>query len=805
VLLMDVFGILGVGYFAVVGLYDGPIGYVLPGLYVLIGTIICAVRGRRPAVLHLTAIGLGYAAVLRYGPPGPAAVGRWVAVMAAVVTTGVFCHWLLGTVAGRAWVENQAREDVEAATRDLQRISAAKSAFLARMSHELRTPLNAVLGFAELLSEQRVESLNPRQAEYVADIAASGRHLVALVDDVLDLAKVETGDIELDIQALDVRDAIEDAVRMVREQAASAGVRLELGLESGIGAVEADGRKIRQVLVNLLANAVKFTPRGGLVRASVRTVGDRVDITVSDTGVGIAPIDIPRIFEEFAQTTSAAQGTGLGLPLARRFVEAHGGRLRVSSSLGSGSSFVFDLPLRRSGELPDDSALPEIAPLVDHSAFTEPGSAANRALVGRIGSWLAVVGSVIGYVVALVTPMPASVRVVTVGVASLGAVVAYFVRRELTTVPRVGLELFGVLGICAVSVVVYFGGVYTTLVPLAYAWVTMTTFALWPRRRAVAQLGLVAVSYAVVLILLGGPGQFSRWLTLMVVLSFIAQMVSGLADQLRQLVVSEQAARYRAEQVRAQLLTTSRHKSAFLANMSHELRTPLNAVIGFSDLLHGEAVGTLTARQKEYVDDIRIAARHLLAIINDVLDLAKLEAGQMSINPGIVVMADVVAQALASIQSEAASRLIRLEASIAPEVELVVADEHRLGQVLTNLISNAVKFTDDGGEVSVAISWVDDGVRIQVRDTGIGIVDDQRDRIFEAFHQGTHVLANRVPEGAGLGLALARSLVQLHGGRISADSQPGAGSTFTVHLPQPRGAELLTAGDRQEVSTSGER
>jgi len=238
--------------------------------------------------------------------------------------------------------------EIQEKSRQLEVASKHKSDFLANMSHELRTPLNAIIGFSEALKERMFGDLNEKQAEYVEDIHASGKHLLALINDILDLSKVEAGRMELDLAEFDVPSTLENAMTLVKERAQRHGIRLALDVAPGVGAFVADERKVKQILLNLLSNAVKFTPEGGRVSVSAVQPNGALEIAVSDTGVGIAPEDREAIFEEFRQVgkdnTRKAEGTGLGLALTRRFVELHGGTLRVESEVGRGSTFVFTLP-----------------------------------------------------------------------------------------------------------------------------------------------------------------------------------------------------------------------------------------------------------------------------------------------------------------------------------------------------------------------------------------------------------------------------------------------------------------------------
>ena len=235
-----------------------------------------------------------------------------------------------------------ARDAADAANR-------AKSSFLAAMSHELRTPLNAVIGFSEMMKLEAFGPLgNKRYLDYSKDIHSSGVHLLALINDILDLSRIDAGEGKLDEEELDLGDVIGQSLRLVAQQAETGGLVLASSCESGLPPVRADARRLKQALINLLANAVKFTPPKGQVSVRAFRTEAGIAIAVSDTGIGIATQDIPRALERFGQVDSTLarkyEGAGLGLPLAKQFMELHGGALTLESTLNVGTTVTVTLP-----------------------------------------------------------------------------------------------------------------------------------------------------------------------------------------------------------------------------------------------------------------------------------------------------------------------------------------------------------------------------------------------------------------------------------------------------------------------------
>jgi len=240
-----------------------------------------------------------------------------------------------------------ANRQLEVRNREAERANRLKTEFVASMSHELRTPLHTIIGFAELLAEELEGPLNEKQKRFVGHIHKDSLHLLELINDILDLSRIESGRLDLRKETFDIANAVEEAMATIRPQAVAKSLRLEwTGPEIPL---EADRLRFKEVLFNLLSNAVKFTPEGGCIRVDAVIQGGMAEISVSDTGIGIAAEEHAAIFDKFYQagstTRGVKEGTGLGLAIAKQLVEAHGGRIRVESTPGQGSRFSFTMPL----------------------------------------------------------------------------------------------------------------------------------------------------------------------------------------------------------------------------------------------------------------------------------------------------------------------------------------------------------------------------------------------------------------------------------------------------------------------------
>jgi len=338
IITLDAFGKLGSAFGA------APVGVPVDALFAQ-GLIASAWHPDRAAV---------QTAILHAATHGEAEVGfaprtapdRWVSLSLRRLEDG-----RLAGVLRDASVQHAREVSLEAARAEAEALNASKSRFLASMSHELRTPLNAVIGFSEIMRERMFGPLSDKYQEYAQLIHESGRHLLALINDVLDMSKIEAERYELKRSHFDARDPVTAAVRLVRLQAHEAGIALRSVLPQEAVEVFADERAVKQITLNLLSNALKFTPAGGSVTVSLTAAAEALELTVSDTGVGIAPEDLERLgrpYEQAGDHEKRAMGTGLGLSLVRAFAELHGGALTIESRLGEGAAFTVRLPVVQS-------------------------------------------------------------------------------------------------------------------------------------------------------------------------------------------------------------------------------------------------------------------------------------------------------------------------------------------------------------------------------------------------------------------------------------------------------------------------
>jgi len=686
-------------------------------------------------------------------------------LLAAGVTTAV--------ANARAYQEERKRAEA------LAEIDRAKTAFFSNVSHEFRTPLTLLLGPLEDELAERANPLPQERRERLETAHRNSLRLLKLVNTLLDFSRIEAGRVQATYEPTDLAAHTAELASVFRSAIEKAGLTLAIDCPALPEPVYVDREMWEKIVLNLLSNAFKHTFEGS-IDVTLRWCDDHVKLAVADSGVGIPAEALPRLFERFHRVKGAKsrthEGTGIGLALVQELVGLHGGNLSVASEEEKGSTFTITiktgtahLPSNRIGtERVLSWTATRSAAYVEEALHWLPNAVApSEADYGSANSagvpllpdtslpagakrsrilWADDNADMRDYVCRLlagrydVLPVPD-------GLKALAAAEADPPDLVLTDVMMPGLDGFGLLRELRKSA-------RTKTVPV------ILLSARAGEESAVEGLDTGADDY------LAKP--FSAR-------ELLARVRTHLElARVRREWVKE------LEQANRELECTSRFKDQFLSTMSHELRTPLNAVLGFSALLAEERYGPLNDRQRRYVSHIHTGGQHLLTLINDILDLSRIEAGRMELAIENVSVETVFGEVLSVMRPLADNKSQTLSQHAEPGLS-VRADLTRFKQVLMNLLGNGIKFTPEGGRIELTANQADGEVRVEVRDTGPGIPPEEQKRIFEAFYRLRE--SGKATEGTGLGLAITQRLVELHGGQLCLESQPGQGSCFHFSLP----------------------
>jgi signal transduction histidine kinase len=663
----------------------------------------------------------------------------------------------------------------------LAELDRAKTTFFSNVSHELRTPLTLMLGPTEDLMAESAGPLTDAQRGQLDLLHRNQLRLLKLVNNLLDFSRLEAGRTQAMFEATDLAARTVDLASTFRSVVERAGLRLVVDappLPADVEPAFVDRDMWEKIVLNLLSNAFKHTFAGDIA-VSLGLTRDRrsAELVVHDTGVGIAPEHVTRIFDRFHRVPNAKsrthEGTGIGLSLVRELVRLHGGEIDVTSEVDVGTTFRVRVPLGSAHLAPDRIVQDDGASVLRSAGYVEeasrwlpasadwidvpPSSGVREFFVGRKGR--------------------APDRPAHVLFADDNADMRAYVTPLLQACGwRVDSVADGESALAALN-----EGTADGPYDLVLSDVMMPRMDGFEMLRAIR--GDQRLSTTPVILLSARAGEEAR--------------VEGLDAGADDYLVKPFSARELVARVRSQLgLARTRDearraaeaanadKMRFLAAMSHELRTPLNAIGGHVELMELGVHGPLTEPQRAALDRIQRNQRHLLLLINDVLNFAKLEAGRVEYDVADVRLADVVVEVLAMVDAQIARRDITTAVRIAPDL-VARADRDKVGQILLNLLSNAIKFTDPGGEIVIDSPTRPDmgepSVFIRVADTGCGIPRDRQDAIFEPFVQA-HRSLSRPTEGTGLGLAISRDLARGMGGRLRVRSIEGEGASFTLQL-----------------------
>ena len=643
----------------------------------------------------------------------------------------------------------------------IRELDEIKTQFFANVSHELRTPLALILGPAQrLIDDDGTMSLAQRR-ESGQVVARNARMLLKHVNDLLDISKVEAGKLKLELHDADVAALVRFLASHFAVLAADRGIEYTVDADgSCVAAIDSD--KLQRVVINLLGNAFKFVPDGGRIRCSLRHSAAELTIAVDDSGPGVKPELRQAIFERFRQgdggISRAVAGTGLGLAIAKEFVEMHKGRIDVLDSSLGGARFEVRLSIGRIGA---------------DAPATQPGL--DRTVLDGVLEELRFTGVKPKETVRERAPATSGrPRVLVVeDNPDMNRFVAESLSRDY-------------------DVVTAFDGGEGIEQALRFDPAVVVSDIMMPHVSGVemvAQMRELPQLQRTPILLLSAKADEELMVDLLDhgAQDFIVKPFSerDLQVRVRNLVLGAQA--------RASAESANRAKDEFMAMLGHELRNPLSPILTALQLmkLRGEPG---SERERTVIER---QVNHLTRLVDDLLDVSRIARGRVELKTEIVEIAEVVAKAIEMASPLLEQRNHTLRMDVPRRGLRVDGDPTRLGQVISNLLTNAAKYTPPSGVITVRAEQVDDEVELSVRDTGIGISPDALPRIFELFVQEGQAL-DRSQGGLGIGLTIVRSLVERHGGSVAARSDGrGKGSEFIIRLPLAEGgaagADALSA------------
>jgi signal transduction histidine kinase len=661
-------------------------------------------------------------------------------------------------------------KELRKANERLAELDRAKTAFFTNISHEFRTPLTLLLGPLEDSLADAREPLSPAHHERVELARHNAFRLLTLVNGLLDFSRLEAGKIHATYQSTDLPSLTRDLASVFRAAVEKAGLEFVIDCAAQSEPAHVDREMWEKIVLNLVSNAFKFTLNGRIVVRLTETATHFV-LVVEDTGTGIAESELPRVFERFHRVQGAEsrthEGTGIGLSLVHELVTLHEGTIDVKSTLGQGTTFTVSVP-KGTAHVPKDAGVdsrpPPALAQARERGFAEAAmrwAGAGPGLVTRTSPDPVESGGRVlladdnvdirAYVSRLLSPHY-TVEAVGDGVEALDAARLRPPDLVLSDVMMPRLDGFGLLKELRKDT-------RTRGIPVVLL-----------SARAGEEAGVEGLE--------AGADDY-------LVKPFTARELLARVKAHLELSRARRDWSTHLEMANEALVRASQAKSDFLAMMSHELRTPLNAIIGFSEVLIDQKFGALNDRQTRYVRNVYDGGKHLLKLINDLLDLSKIEAGKMEVTCRPCSASALVDEAVTTLQPLASAKNVTLsvETDLALPLPIVVADPVRLRQVLYNLLSNAVKFTGQEGRVTVQFERPDPHfLRIVVADNGAGIAEQELELLFKPFSQLEN--AKSAPQsGTGLGLALTRQLIELMDGRVGVDSTRGVGSKFYVDIP----------------------
>ena len=689
--------------------------------------------------------------------------------------------------------------NVENISAKLKSLNDLKDDFLAMTSHELKTPLNGIVGLTESIVNNKDANLDIDLREDLSLVNSSAKRLSNLVNDMMIFSKLKSNDVVLHRKPVNISNVIEMVIKFSQVSISKRNITFTNLIDKNAPYVFGDEDRIQQIMYNLLGNAMKFTHEGEII-LSYEVKNSFVHIYVTDTGIGIPEQKLYKIFNQYEQVEGIPQkygGTGIGLYITKKLIEIQGGEIKVSSVIGIGSEFTFTLPLcteqqlrvnleedifneenKQSGEVQAEYSRPiDLKPNIVRMSMEDVRKIINENINSFKKDKYKILIADDEYVNLKVLKNYLPKDTFEVLEATSGTEALRLVKENLD-LDLVILDIMmpDILGYEVCEIIREKQSIFELPVLIMTADSKIENLVIsfecgandylkkpFNRHELLSRINtLITLKYSV-----------------KQALSLVHEL--GIAkDQVEALSVQSVETNRRVEE----LMAYDKVRTEFVANMSHELRTPLNVICSTIQLLKSlDASKNLGDEKiKYYIQIMNQNSLRLLRLINNIIDTTKVEGDYMSLhlrNRDIVYIVEEISQSVAEyIKSHGITLIFDTDV----EEKTIAFDEEKVERIILNLLSNAVKFTNRNGSILVNIYDKVDFIEISIKDTGIGIPKDKLEFIFERFAQ-VDKSTSRQNEGSGIGLALVKSLVEMHGGKIHANSQEGKGSEFILTLP----------------------